>query len=452
MDRVSVPHAPGVWLPLFQAMPPFILSPVLSLVREKVARLREALFSCRVHNLTGKIGFQETGHADFNSDFARDGARGDASKKDPHFGHFFSRVRVMIRVGSRVAKPGDHFVHSLLAMTQQPATGSEPPRPTEEAYRSVQSPVSAVRSPPEPRKPESRPASEAGKKAGPRPNRKGIFGVALGVLLALALTVGTLLYYQSFYVRTEDAQIANYVSPLAPLVGGKVIGVFVDVDQPVKGGQLLIRIDPRGYQTTLSSRLGDLASARARLDNARMTLDRMEKLFRGGASTQAALDDSRAAYRNLQGLVASLQAQMEQARLNLAYCDVHAPMDGHIAQRNVQPGMVVEPGQPILNFVEGVLPWVIANFKETELSRIRRGQRAEVSVDAIGKSFPARVDSFSPATGSEFAVIPPQNATGNFIKIVQRIPVKLVFDPQALRGYESRLVAGSSVEVKVYVR
>lgn len=283
-------------------------------------------------------------------------------------------------------------------------------------------------------------------------NRKKIFGIAVGILLALGMAVGAFLYYESFFVGSEDAEIASYVSSLAPQVGGRVTGVFVDVDQPVTRGQLLVRIDPRDYRVALDARKGQLASARAQLVNARTDFKRKIVLLRHGAVTQAMLDNARATFENLKGAVRSLEAQRDQAALNLRYCELRAPLDGRIAQRNVQPGMVVSPGQPVLNFVQSALPWVIANFKETELSRIRPGQRAEIFVDAVGKGFPARVESFSPATGAEFAVIPPQNATGNFIKIVQRIPVKLVFDPRAARGYESRLVAGSSVEVKVYVK
>lgn len=288
--------------------------------------------------------------------------------------------------------------------------------------------------------------------ARPKPNKKKIFGIATAILLILGMAIGAFLYYQSFFVSTEDATLANYISALAPEAGGKVLAVLVDVDQPVTRGQLLVQIDPRDYQAALATRQGELASAQAQLANAAVIFRRMTRLFHRGAVTRQTVDNARASFADLQGKVRSLRAQVEQALLNLQYCELRAPLNGRIAQRNVQPGMVVAPGQPLLNFVQADLPWVIANFKETALSSIKPGQRAEISVDALGRSFPARVDSFSPATGSEFAVIPPQNATGNFIKIVQRIPVKLVFDPQAVRGYEKSLVEGSSVEVKVYVK
>jgi membrane fusion protein, multidrug efflux system len=130
--------------------------------------------------------------------------------------------------------------------------------------------------------------------------------------------------------------------------------------------------------------------------------------------------------------VQQAQAALAQAKLNLGYTTVTAPADGVVSKKAVELGQVVQPGQPLLAVVQLDDVWVIANFKETQLADLRVGQRASVAVDALGgKKFPARVDSVAPATGAKFSLLPAENATGNFVKVVQRVPVKLVLDPGA---------------------
>jgi membrane fusion protein (multidrug efflux system) len=115
--------------------------------------------------------------------------------------------------------------------------------------------------------------------------------------------------------------------------------------------------------------------------------------------------------------------------------------------------MVVSAGEPLLSFVDSRAPWLVANFKETQLRKMRVGQKAEIEVDSIeGKVFEGEVESFSPGTGATFALIPPDNATGNFTKIVQRLPVRIRFDEASIKGYEDRLAPGLSAEVKVYIK
>lgn len=131
---------------------------------------------------------------------------------------------------------------------------------------------------------------------------------------------------------------------------------------------------------------------------------------------------------------------------------LRAPEDGTIGKKSVEAGMVVAPGEPLLSFVDAATPWVDANFKETQLRKIRPGQRARVEIDSIGgRQFEAVVDSIAPGTGSTFALIPPENATGNFTKIVQRVPVRLRFLVDSIKGYEDRIVPGLSAEAKIIV-
>lgn len=148
--------------------------------------------------------------------------------------------------------------------------------------------------------------------------------------------------------------------------------------------------------------------------------------------------------------VQQAQATLAQAKLNLDYTTVKAPADGIVSKKSVEVGQVIQPGQPLLAIVQLEGLWVTANFKETQLRDIRVGQRASVSVDALGKKYPSHVDSVAPATGARFSLLPAENATGNYVKVVQRVPVKLVFDPGA--DPEHQLRPGLSATATVYTK
>ena len=136
--------------------------------------------------------------------------------------------------------------------------------------------------------------------------------------------------------------------------------------------------------------------------------------------------------------------------MNLSFTELRAPADGIVGKKLVEAGMVVAPGQPLLSFVDSRAPWVVANFKETQLKKMNVGQKCEIKIDSIGgKKFEGQIESFAPGTGATFALIPPENATGNFTKIVQRVPVRIHFTPSSIQGYEDRIVSGLSVEAKV---
>lgn len=149
--------------------------------------------------------------------------------------------------------------------------------------------------------------------------------------------------------------------------------------------------------------------------------------------------------------VARAKAALEEARLNLSYTSIVAPTSGRVGKKSVEEGMRVEPGQPLMTIVSDDL-WVVANYKETQLKSMHEGQPVEIDIDSFpDHKFKGRVLSFSPASGASFAVLPSDNATGNFTKIVQRLPVKIVFDRDSIRGYENRLAPGLSVITKVEV-
>jgi membrane fusion protein (multidrug efflux system) len=154
-------------------------------------------------------------------------------------------------------------------------------------------------------------------------------------------------------------------------------------------------------------------------------------------------------FATAQAAVAQAEAALNDAQLQLSYTIIKAPVSGRIGRKSVEAGQRVQIGQPLMAIVEDH-PWVVANFKETQLEKMRAGQRVEVEIDTFPKhKFYGRVDSLAPGSGNEFALLPPDNATGNFTKIVQRIPVKIVLDDGSVRGYENLLSPGMSSVVTV---
>jgi membrane fusion protein (multidrug efflux system) len=161
---------------------------------------------------------------------------------------------------------------------------------------------------------------------------------------------------------------------------------------------------------------------------------------------------NRRQYAAANAAVTQAQASLNDAQLQLSYANITAPVAGRIGRKTVEVGNRVQAGQPLMAVVGNDL-WVVANFKETQVGKMHPGQEVEVKIDAFsGRSFVGHVNSLSPASGSEFTLLPPDNATGNFTKIVQRIPVKILLDPNSVKGYESRITPGMSAVVSVDVK
>jgi len=190
-------------------------------------------------------------------------------------------------------------------------------------------------------------------------------------------------------------------------------------------------------QQRVAQARGGAAQARAGLDNARTAPQQLKVSEAHAASADARVKQARAA--------------LDQAELNLQYTTIKAPSAGIVSRKNVEIGQVIQAGQPLLALVDLEHTWVIANFKETQLKSMRPGQKAEVDVDALGgRTFKAHVDSIAAATGAKFSLLPPENATGNFVKVVQRIPVKIFLEPGEDPNHLLR--PGMSVTPTVYVR
>jgi membrane fusion protein (multidrug efflux system) len=305
---------------------------------------------------------------------------------------------------------------------------------------------------------------------------------------------------------TNDAYVDADFTLVAPRVAGQISDVFVKDNQSVKAGQLLVRIDDRDFKAALMSAEADVTAARASVANYDAEIARQPSLVEQARATLKADDASigfaranAARYQNLSdagagtaeeqqhasstlaeqlaqeahdgavlasteqnlsilqtqrdkaaGALARAEAALDQAQLNLSYTEIHAPVDGKVGRRSVRVGAFVTPGAPLLAIVPLSDAYVVANFQENQITHMRPGERVRIKVDSFpGVVIHGRVDSLAPATGVSFAPIAPDNATGNFTKVVQRVPVKITLD----QGQEaaSVLSVGLSVETEVAV-
>ena len=268
----------------------------------------------------------------------------------------------------------------------------------------------------------------------PHHRRRGL--IALGIIcLLFVIKYGV---FRFFHETTDNAYITGHIHYVASRVTGVVQKVAVENNTRVKTGDLLIQIDPEPFEAQLAEAVARHARAQGDYDRAQ-----------GLATTRVvsvqdlahAKDDANAA-----------AAQLRMAQLNHRYTSIISPVDGVIGGRNVEAGNTVMPSINLLAIVEGN-PWVEANFKETQVAHIHPGQKVTLTVDAIpGKTFEGKVVSIAPASGREFALLPADNASGNFTKIVQRLPVRIEFDPASIKGSEERIIPGLSVVASVRVR
>ena len=198
-------------------------------------------------------------------------------------------------------------------------------------------------------------------------------------------------------------------------------------------------------EAALTSRILAVSQAKQRINEARAVLGRVESQRRQVIVKEAEIERAAAA-------LSQAQADLAFAELQLAHAEVRAPGDGVVSKKSVEVGQVVQMGQPLLAIVPLQDVWVVANFKETQLSRVRPGMPATVEIDTFpGEVFHGTVDSLSAGTGSRFSLLPPENATGNWVKVVQRIPVKIRLDPREI-GAHNTLRAGMSAYVVIRVR
>jgi membrane fusion protein (multidrug efflux system) len=279
----------------------------------------------------------------------------------------------------------------------------------------------------------------------PGPGRgRGLVLLALGAaMLAAQPTVRWLTE-----TSTDDASIEGRHTMLAPKVPGIVLEVLFDDNESVVRGQPLVRLDARDYEHALAAARAELQGVRAHLADASLKLHEAQALFQSGAINQQQRDTAESTAAALQAQAHGIEARIAQHEVDVAYATVRAPQAGVVGRRLAEPGMYAHAGQALISFVAGQERWVVANFKETQLQAAAPGAHATVTVDALGgRSFAAVVHSHSPSSGAIFALLPPDNATGNYIKVVQRVPVKLL-----LQGLTPEDVAKLPVGLNATVR
>jgi membrane fusion protein (multidrug efflux system) len=270
------------------------------------------------------------------------------------------------------------------------------------------------------------------------------------VIGTVAVGVGAYFSYEHMlYVSTDNAQVEAHAIMLAAKVGGFVTKVNVVEGQKVKKGELLAELDGRDYVNAAAQAKGQLTSSEARRRDTERNHRRLQELLAKGVISQQQYDTSSAAYAEAKANFDSISAQVAQAELNLENTKIVAPSNGFIARKSVEVGQLASPGIPLFGFVSSEERWVTANFKETEIADIKVGAPASISVDAIpSHPFAGKVSAISAATGATFTLLPPDNATGNFTKVVQRVPVKIQLENVSEPDYEL-LRAGLSADVKV---
>jgi membrane fusion protein (multidrug efflux system) len=342
----------------------------------------------------------------------------------------------------------------------------------------------------------------------PKKKRSKVPFIILGLILIIGGYFGVKrIIHGMYYESTDNAAVETNNVPVLTRVNGYIDSVLVSDYQEVKKGDLLIKIDDRELKIAVQQAEADLLAAEAdllnaqaqvsntvqnksvassnadvqdvRLEKAKNDLTRDEALFKNGALTQKQLDDTRANYqaavqqyksnmelvklgqtqittsqaqiKRVEALIEARKAQLELAKLRLSYASIVAPINGRVGKVSIQSGQYIQPGQNLFSVIDNSRFWVIANFKETQLSRLQIGQTVNIKLDGYKKKIiTGKIVSLSEATGSKFALLPPDNATGNFVKITQRVPVKIEFDN--LEEIREILKAGMSVSVDVKVK
>jgi membrane fusion protein (multidrug efflux system) len=335
--------------------------------------------------------------------------------------------------------------------------------------------------------------------------------IVVGLIAAAALAAGGRMWYRSHnFVETENAYVTGHVHPVSSRIPGVVTKVLFDDNQVVKAGDVLAELDPADQGVKVEQIQAQIASvqqqivqadaaieqakaqasaaqaqvvqAQANLVRAKQDAERYGQLYNSqmkavskaevdaataarasatadvtarrdnASAAQAQIAAATSARDVLKAQVKVLQAQLKDAQQQLGYNRIVSPVSGRVGKRSVEVGARVQPGQQLAAIVQDDV-WVVANFKETQLPGIVPGQQVNIHVDALPKhELVGRVDSFSPASGNQFALLPADNATGNFTKIVQRVPVKITFAPDDLKQYAGRLVPGMSTVVEIDLR
>lgn len=339
--------------------------------------------------------------------------------------------------------------------------------------------------------------------------KKNLVGKVVAICMLLAgIAVVVMRFHNDSYEQTDDAQVEQYISPVNVKVAGYIREIRFREHQHVSKGDTLLVLDDREYVIALRQAEASLKEAHSgrkvmsntlntasnsatvydasieeaelRVEKLQRDYERYAKLLEKKASTPVVVEQYKTELEMAKTRVSALKRQREaalssvsevsqrrenaeaaimraeaavsMARLNLSYTVVTAPADGCVGRRTIEEGQLVSPGQTITSLIPDTRKWVVANFKETQMSRIRTGQKVEINIDAMpGKCFHGTVTAISSATGSKYSMVPTDNSAGNFVKIQQRIPVRIDFNDGLSAEDNRRMAAGMMCEIKVDV-
>ncbi len=308
------------------------------------------------------------------------------------------------------------------------------------------------------------------------------------LVVIAAIWGGYKIYEMLGYQSTDDAYIETTTVSVSPKVAGEVVSVKIKDNQPVKAGDNVAVIDQRDYKVRLaqaqaaydravlnqSNAHANLNAANSEIELAQKDVERYENLYKAGAVSKQTLDRAKTTLDSIkakqtvaeQAIFSSnpannakvadadlnvLKAQLDAAKLAMEYTEVKAPIDGTVSNKRVEVGMMVQPGTPLFVIVPHEV-WVVANFKETQLEKMKKGQEVDIKIDTYPhKVFKGKVESIQRASGAKSSLFPPENAVGSFVKIVQRIPVKIVFTEE-IDTDKYQIIPGMSVVPKVNIR
>ncbi len=305
-------------------------------------------------------------------------------------------------------------------------------------------------------------------------------------VIVLVIIAGILFYINSLkYQTTDDAYVESDLIQIAPRVSGQIKEIYIQDNQPIKEGDLIAKIDDTDYKIKLEQAQAQYEKAlySQKVAKARLTainteiaaaekdLKRYKNLFQAGAVSQQVLDNAQTKYDSTKAKLTAaeedilsasdnkvadanlkvLKAQRDMAALYLEYTDILAPNSGTVTNKNVDKGKFVQTGQPLFTLVSNNI-WIKANYKENQVGKMKPGQKVEIKIDAYpNKKFKGEIESIQKASGAKSSLFPPENAVGSFVKIVQRIPVKIIFT-EDINPEEYNIVAGMSVEPKVKIK
>jgi len=250
-------------------------------------------------------------------------------------------------------------------------------------------------------------------------SRKKMIIVFILTALAFAAAWACYSWYMRTHISTDDACITGRIHIVAPKIAGTVASVYVNDNQYVNAGDLLLEIKPEDYEVHVRQVSTALDVEKSNMKKAELDFKRTEKLLKTQAVSQAYYDQAKTSYDTSSSLVKQKEAMMKEAKLNVSYTKIYSPVEGYVTKKSVEVGEQLRPGQPVMAVVPLHDVWIIANYKETQLTRVKVGQKVRIKVDTYpGKVYEGRVDSIMAGTGSVLSMFPPENATGSYVKVV----------------------------------